>query len=146
MEGGQRRGGDQDAVGAATGFLSQLRRRIRGFRVEDQIGTKALGVFELVVIDIDGTDLHAHGLGVLYRQVPKAAGTGDSDPLTRSVAGFLDALVRRDTGTDDRRRFLGAKTRGDMCDIIRIGEDIVGKATVLSIAAELRLAANRFPR
>jgi hypothetical protein len=122
MEGGQRRGGDQDAVGAATGFLSQLRRRIRGFRVEDQIGTKALGVFEL------------------------AAGTGDSDPLTRSVAGFLDALVRRDTGTDDRRRFLGAKTRGDMCDIIRIGEDIVGKATVLSIAAELRLAANRFPR
>ena len=44
-----------------------------------------------------------------------------------------------------RRGFLGVEAGWDVGDVVRIGDEILGKAAVLGVAAELRFAADRFP-
>ena len=59
--------------------------------------------------------------------------------------GLLDALVGGDAGADERRGLLGVKAGRDMGDVVRVGEEVFGKAAVLGVAAELRLGADRLP-
>ena len=64
-------------------------------------------------------------------------------PALASVS--LMPFVGGDPCTDERRGLLGAEAGGHMRDIIRIGENVLGEATVLGVAAELRLRAYRLP-
>ena len=59
--------------------------------------------------------------------------------------GLLDALVGGDAGADERRGLLGVKAGRYVGDVVRVGDDVLGKAAVLGVAAELRLGAHRLP-
>ena len=59
--------------------------------------------------------------------------------------GLLDALVGGDTGADEGRGLLGVEAGRYVGDVVRIGDEILGKAAILSVAAELRLGADRLP-
>ena len=100
---------------------------------------------ELAVVDVDRADVEAHDLGVLDRQMPQTANAGDGDPFARPRPSLLDALVGGDARADDRRGILGRKAGGHVGDVIRVGEDVLGKTTVLGVAAKLRLCAHSFP-
>ena len=66
---------------AAAGGLLDGRRRVAGLGVDDEVGAEPLGVRQLAVVDVDGADLQAHGLGVLDGQVAESADAGDGDPF-----------------------------------------------------------------
>jgi hypothetical protein len=65
--------------------------------------------------------------------------------MARFSLGFLDAFIGCDAGANDRCRIACRQRGRDMGDVIRVGEDVFGKAAVLRVATELRLGAHRFP-
>src|SRR5580692_961869 len=77
--------------------------------------------------------------------MPNAAGAGDHDPLARLRPRLLDPLVGGDAGANQRRRQLELESIRDMGDVIRIGDDVFGEATVPGIAAEFRVGTDRLP-
>ena len=97
-------------------------------------------MLKLAFLDIDAADQQAHGLGVLDRQVAEAAAAGDGDPFSRPGLGLLDPLVGGDARADQGCGFLGAQALGDMRDVVGVGQDVLGKAAVLGVAAEFGLS------
>src|ERR1700733_13423458 len=77
--------------------------------------------------------------------MPKAASARDGDPFARFRFCLLDALVSSDAGADDRRGIPGREARWHMGDVVRVGQNEFGKASIPGIAAELRQSANRLP-
>jgi hypothetical protein len=81
-------------MSSAAGLLPQDRHRVATPRIDYHIGAKALGVGELAVINVDRADKESHGLCILDGQMPKAANTGDGDPLTGLRRGLFDPFCR----------------------------------------------------
>ena len=119
-----------------------MKRMVNG---DYKIGGDLLGEHKLPVINVDGADLEAHDFGILNGKVSEAARAGDDDPLARLRLGLLDALVGGDAGADDGRGLFGVKARRYVGDVIRIGDEMLRKAAIPRIAAELRLGADRLP-
>jgi hypothetical protein len=73
---------------------------------------------QLLLRDIDGNDVEAHGFRVLNGDVSQATNARDDDPLARPRLGLLDALVGRDAGAENRRQCGEVGTfrqAGDIC-------------------------------
>ena len=100
---------------------------------------------QLAIVDVDGANVQAHGLRIADRQMPQTADAGDDHPLARSCLRLLQPLVGGDTGTNDRRRIHRSQTGRDVGDVVRVGNDVLGEATVLRVTAVFRLAADGFP-
>ncbi len=78
--------------------------------------------------------------------MPEASAARDRHPLARFGFGHLDALIRGDTRTDERCRLGGREAIRNVRDVRRVGENVLGKAAILCVAAELRVRAHRLPR
>ena len=100
---------------------------------------------QLAVIDVDRADEQSHGLGILDRQMPESACSGDGDPFAGLRPGLLDPLVSRDAGADQRGCIHRGEAGRHMGDVVWICEEVLGKAAVPGIAAELGLGAHRLP-
>ena len=61
------------------------------------------------------------------------------------AAGLLDPFVGGDAGANKRRGVRGRKAGRHMGDVIRVRQEVLGKAAVPGIAAELGFGAHRFP-
>jgi hypothetical protein len=58
---------------------------------------------------------------------------GNDDSVARLGIGFLKSLVDSDPGAKDRGGRVPIETVGQMADIIRIGEDILGEAGFVAL-------------
>src|SRR5580692_3618773 len=100
---------------------------------------------ELSVIDVDRAYAESHGLGVLDREVSQATHPRDDEPLTRSRLTLLDSLVGRDPGADERCGLCGRQAVWNVCDVVWVGENVLGKTAVLRITPELRFRTHCLP-
>ena len=100
---------------------------------------------QFAFVDINRTNLQAHGFGILNGQMPQAADARDDHPLTRPRLGFFQAFVRRDARTDERRCSARRQAHRNVGHVVRVCHDVVGKTAVFGITAELRLGAHRLP-
>lgn len=75
----------------------------------------------LVVATVDGDDTVSHGLGVLHAQASNITGsTRDQHPATGDCIRLLDGCVGSNSGTHDRRLFLGHDVVGQEHEV-RLG-------------------------
>src|SRR5471032_944848 len=133
-------------MSAATGGLLDAGDRVFVPGVDHHVRAQAFGVGELAVVDVDRAHVQAHGLGVLDTQMTQASYARNDDPFTRTGLRFLDALVRRDAGADQRGRIPGGQMRRYVRYVVRVREDVLGEATVFRVAAELSFRTHRFAR
>ena len=132
--------GDEHCVGSAD-FLLEEGCRILLLGVDGELGAERTSERELLIGDVDCSNMEAHRLGVLDGEVTEAADAGDDDPVAGLGIGGLEALVHRDAGADDGRDFDEADVLGKVSYVVRIGDGIFCIATVLGVAAELSLGA-----
>jgi len=70
-----------------------LLRRVGRFGVHHHLRAGGAGERKLFLGDVEGRNVQAHGLGILYGQLAEAADPGDRDPLSGLRLGFLDAFI-----------------------------------------------------
>src|ERR1035438_2101594 len=132
-------------MSSAAGRLLYSGCRISSLGIDHEIGTKARGVGQLAIVDVDCADEEAHGLRQFDGQGTKSARARDSDPFAGPCLGLLNPLVGRNPSADQRRGFRRRKTRGHMGNVIWIADDVFSKTAVLGVAAELSVSAYRLP-
>src|ERR1700723_283531 len=77
--------------------------------------------------------------------MPESTNPRNRQPLARNCPGLLDSLVSCDSSADQGRGIDSRKAIRNMSDIVGIRKDVLGKTTVLGIAAKLRLGAHGLP-
>src|ERR1035438_9417159 len=77
--------------------------------------------------------------------MPESTSAGDGDPFAGLRCGLLDPLVGGDASTDQRGGIDRSEAGRYVGDVIRVREEVLGKAAVPGIAAELSLSANGLP-
>lgn len=93
---------DPNAMCSAVGPFPHISDRVAVLGIDDKIGAETRRVRGLGIIDIDGTTLECHDLGVSNRQVSKADGDGDDAPFAGLRSGFLDPFVGGDACASER--------------------------------------------
>ena len=71
--------------------------------IDGQRRAELRGKVQLVVVDVDGDHVQAHGLGVLDRQMAETADAGDHHPVAGLGVRDLEPLVDGHAGAEDRR-------------------------------------------
>src|SRR5580704_3549159 len=100
LECDQRRRGNQNTMSSAAGRLLDSGCRISSLGIDHEVGTKARGMGQLAIVDVDCADEQSHRLRILDGQVTESAGARDSYPFTGPCVCLLDPLVGRDSSTD----------------------------------------------
>src|ERR1700733_2863 len=77
--------------------------------------------------------------------MPESATAGDGDPLAGFRFGLLDPLIGRDASADQWGSIQRREAGRYMGDVVRVCEEVIGKAAVFGIAAELGFRANGLP-
>jgi hypothetical protein len=72
-------------------------------RIDGHLGAEAASERKLLLGHVDGRHVETHRLGVLAGDVAKPADPRDGDPLAGLRFGFLNALICRYSGAQDRR-------------------------------------------
>ncbi len=136
--------GDQHAMGAADLALHHLGRVFLAC-VDGQAGAELARQLQLGVVDIHRDHVQAHGAGVLHGDVTEAAYTGDGHPLAGPRPGFLEALVHRHPGTEDRRDLEEVDVLRQDADVVGVSQHVLGIAAVDRVAGVLLALAKRLP-
>src|SRR5271166_5464866 len=89
--------------------------------------------------------MQPHRLGVLHRELAKAADPGDCDPLSRPRLGLLDALVAGDAGAEDRRHFGEIAPLRQSTDVGRGSNHVLGEAAVDAVTGVVLPGAKAVP-
>jgi hypothetical protein len=118
----------------------QIGRRIGGLGVDGDGGAQLTRQSELAVIDVDGRDVEAHGLGILHGHMAQAADAGITTQ-SPGLASVTFSPLYRDPGAEHGSDVDKAHVGRQMAHIVGIGQCVVGKAAVDRIAGiGLRLA------
>ena len=72
FEGGERGGGDQNAMRPAAGPLFDGRHGVARAGIDGELGAQFAGMGELAVINVNRADVESHGLGILDCQMAES--------------------------------------------------------------------------
>ncbi|MNE71849.1 hypothetical protein D3C80_1677520 [compost metagenome] len=86
----------------AAELLLEKAARIDVSRVSHHRSAQAFGEGQLVIVNIDRRHVQPHGGGVLDRQMPETADTGDDHPVAGLGIGHFQTLIDGDAGAEDR--------------------------------------------
>ena len=99
--------------------LTSCLHRIGIAAVDGQVRAEPLRQIELRLIDVERGDVEAHRLGILHGDVAEPADARNRDPFAGARFGFLEALVGRHSGAQDRRDLLEVGAGVQVADVSR---------------------------
>lgn len=116
-----------------------------GPTVDGKIRAQLFRKLQLVVINIGGNDMHAHGLGILHGHMTKPANARYDHPFAGPHFGFLETLVDGDTGAEHGCSGTEFQIVGKSANEFRIGKPVFRKAAIDGITRVLLTWAKSFP-